>query len=424
MAETNLHKSLSNSSQEDIIYVDEQYNSPFKCSICRRIFRDPVITQCGHTFCRKCTSSAILCPYDQQVLQTFVSNYIVAEQINTLLVWCKYAFKKNQKAGSDMKIERDEHGCPVKIPLLRKKEHEDECTYRLVPCPNGCPYSNLRQKDIYNHIHVCPNRQPSQFQFTINTSNDQSQIPQQELISKISQIDFLVNTCKQLTGTVAMMRNEIDTLKINQEALCSRNDLILSELMKTKQTSPIPTTIDEQESVRNHDSDDENELSTVILRCNGTFTGHSDTVWCLYALDDVLLSGSSDKTVKVWNLRETPYTNLVTLHGHEEGVLSLTVKERTAFSGSVDKSIFVWNLNDYKKTASFVAHTDPVCSLTQYDNHLYSSSNKCLKVWDMQTLKLINEIQTDSRNGWLRILMQRDKCIYAGCRRVIKVSCT
>jgi len=49
------------------------------------------------------------------------------------------------------------------------------------------------------------------------------------------------------------------------------------------------------------DSEDENELTTVILRCNGTFTGHSDTVWCLYALDDVLLSGSSDKTVKVRN---------------------------------------------------------------------------------------------------------------------------
>lgn len=106
------------------------------------------------------------------------------------------------------------------------------------------------------------------------------------------------------------------------------------------------------------DTDDENESSTVILRCNGTFTGHSDTVWCLYALDDILLSGSSDKTVKVrkinkqsnfnwtfffkvWNLRETPYTNLATLHGHQEGVLSLTVKERTVFSGSGDKSIFV-----------------------------------------------------------------------------------
>jgi hypothetical protein len=39
----------------------------------------------------------------------------------------------------------------------------------------------------------------------------------------------------------------------------------------------------------------------------------------------------------------------------------------------------------------------------------------------MQTLELINETQTDSRNGWLRILMPKDKCIYAGCRRVIKV---
>jgi hypothetical protein len=40
----------------------------------------------------------------------------------------------------------------------------------------------------------------------------------------------------------------------------------------------------------------------------------------------------------------------------------------------------------------------------------------------MQTLDLINETQTDGRNGWLRILMQKDKCIYAGCRRVIKVN--
>jgi len=87
--------------------------------------------------------------------------------------------------------------------------------------------------------------------------------------------------------------------------------------MKTKQTSPIPTTIDDRESLPNlgkktflrqlkcffcccKDSDDDIDLPPqVILRCQGTFTGHNDTVWCLHALDDVLLSGSSDKTVKV-----------------------------------------------------------------------------------------------------------------------------
>jgi len=234
----------------------------------------------------------------------------------------------------------------------------------------------------------------------------------------MTQIDFLVNSCSQLTQTVATMRQEIENLKTNQDALCARNDLLLAELMKAKQTSPIATTIDEQESIH---SDDDQDLPSIILRCNGTFTGHNDTVWCLHALDDVLLSGSSDKTVKVWNLRETPYTNLATLRGHHEAVLSLTVKERTVFSGSADKSIFVWNLDDYEQTASFVAHTDPVCSLTYFDNHLYSSSNKCFKVWDIQRLDLIHETPTDNRNGWLRVLMQKDRCIYAGCRHVIKV---
>ncbi len=103
----------------------------------------------------------VSCPFDQQILQTFVSNYLIAEQIDSLLVYCKYAMKKN---------ERDESGCPVKIPMIRKKsifsikkenffeefrffrEHEDECNYRFVSCPNGCLQNNLRQK-VSNHIY-------------------------------------------------------------------------------------------------------------------------------------------------------------------------------------------------------------------------------------------------------------------------------
>ncbi|CAF0911073.1 unnamed protein product [Adineta ricciae] len=408
-------------SQDDVVYADQQSTSALKCPICQRIFSDPVITQCSHTFCRRCISNTVQCPFDQQIVQSFVSNQIIAEQIDALLVWCKYAFKKFPMSSNDTKNERDEYGCPVKIALKRKKEHEDECPYRFVSCPNACSLNNLRQKDLYNHLHTCSNRQTTTANVNSPVNHEHLQLLQQELISKMSQIDFLVNTCKQLTSTVALMRNEIDTLKVNQEVLCSRNDLLLSELMKTKQTSPIPTTIDEQESIRTDDSDDDQDFPSVILRCNGTFTGHNDTVWCLYALHDVLLSGSSDKTVKVWNLCGTPFTNLATLHGHHDAVLSLTVKERTVFSGGGDNSIFVWNLDDYNQTTSFVAHTDPVCSLAQYDNHLYSSSNRCLKVWDIETLQLFNEIATDTRNGWLRVLMQKDKCIYAGCRRGIKV---
>lgn len=95
----------------------------------------------------------VSCPYDQQLLQTFVNNQIISQQIDSLLVYCKYSLDGNQ---------HDQSTCPAKIPLNKKKysidissrliyfdilrEHEDECIYRIVPCPNGCLQTNLRQK--------------------------------------------------------------------------------------------------------------------------------------------------------------------------------------------------------------------------------------------------------------------------------------
>jgi len=47
MTETNLQNNLMYSSQDDIKYVDQHTNSTIKCPICHRIFRDPIVTQCG-----------------------------------------------------------------------------------------------------------------------------------------------------------------------------------------------------------------------------------------------------------------------------------------------------------------------------------------------------------------------------------------
>jgi len=50
MAEANLPNNLINSSQDDTIYVDQQTNLSYKCPICHRIFRDPIVTQCGVSY--------------------------------------------------------------------------------------------------------------------------------------------------------------------------------------------------------------------------------------------------------------------------------------------------------------------------------------------------------------------------------------
>lgn len=59
---------------------------------------------------------------------------------------------------------------------------------------------------------------------------DQPQF-QQEFLSKIAQIDFLVNTCQQLTNTMSIMQREIDALKIEQENLSARNDFLLVSIL-------------------------------------------------------------------------------------------------------------------------------------------------------------------------------------------------
>ncbi|MFM6372457.1 MAG: WD40 repeat domain-containing protein, partial [Dolichospermum sp.] len=78
-----------------------------------------------------------------------------------------------------------------------------------------------------------------------------------------------------------------------------------------------------------------------------TITGHSISVYSLaYSPDgQTLASGSSDKTIKLWNARTGNL--LQTLTGHSSGVLSLAYSpdgQTLASSGSGDKTIKIWRL--------------------------------------------------------------------------------
>ena len=50
MTEINLQKDAVYSSLDDIQFIDQQSSLTFKCPICHRIFRDPIITQCGVSY--------------------------------------------------------------------------------------------------------------------------------------------------------------------------------------------------------------------------------------------------------------------------------------------------------------------------------------------------------------------------------------
>eukprot|EP01050_Picozoa_sp_SAG11_P050143 SAG11_NODE_27778_length_329_cov_0.656522_1_plen_97_part_10 len=39
---------------EEVIVYAETPSQDLKCSICLEVFKDPLITKCGHTFCSRC----------------------------------------------------------------------------------------------------------------------------------------------------------------------------------------------------------------------------------------------------------------------------------------------------------------------------------------------------------------------------------
>jgi WD40 repeat protein len=80
-----------------------------------------------------------------------------------------------------------------------------------------------------------------------------------------------------------------------------------------------------------------------------TFKGHTDKVECVSFNADnrYVMSGSWDKTLKLWNV-ETGET-VHTFNGHTAEVfgVSISADSKRAVSSSADKSLILWNLEAF-----------------------------------------------------------------------------
>ena len=119
-------------------------------------------------------------------------------------------------------------------------------------------------------------------------------------------------------------------------------------------------------------------------RCSiKTFKGHTNGVMCLQFDDDVLMTGSYDTTVKIWDISSGQVIR--TLRGHTSGIRCLQFTETTLFTGSLDKTIKVWNWRTGECINTLSGHRDGVISLHLDGNVLASGSiDSTVKVWDFQ----------------------------------------
>ena len=133
-------------------------------------------------------------------------------------------------------------------------------------------------------------------------------------------------------------------------------------------------------------------------RCLRTFTGHTDRGLsvCLSADSRFALSGSSDKTLKLWEVATGRC--LRTFTGHTSGVSSVCLSADSRFAlsgGSYDKTLKLWEVDTGRCLRTFSGHTDGVLSvclsadsrfaLSGSGNPFYSKKDNTLKLWEVAT---------------------------------------
>jgi len=142
-----------------------------------------------------------------------------------------------------------------------------------------------------------------------------------------------------------------------------------------------------------------------------TLEGHNKFVSSVVVTDQYIISGSIDKTIKIWDL--STFELVASLEGHTSGVNSLVVSDKYIISGSYDRTIKIWDLSTFKLVTTLEGHTDIITSLvvSSVENTTDLSDNigkqyiisgsydKTIKIWDFSTFKLVETLE--GHTNWI-----------------------
>ncbi|KAK8439847.1 cross-pathway control WD-repeat protein cpc2 [Candidozyma auris] len=134
-------------------------------------------------------------------------------------------------------------------------------------------------------------------------------------------------------------------------------------------------------------------MSEEVLVLRGTLEGHNGWVTSLATTPskpDLLLSGSRDKTLIAWKLTGddaqygVPKKSFIG-HSHIVQDVTISVDGAYALSGSWDKTLRLWDLETGESTKRFDGHTGDVLSVSIASNLrqiVSASRDKTVKVWN------------------------------------------
>ncbi|KAJ5816346.1 hypothetical protein N7447_008579 [Penicillium robsamsonii] len=195
------------------------------------------------------------------------------------------------------------------------------------------------------------------------------------------------------------------------------------------------------------------DIKTGALRAK--LEGHTGGVWGLEFHDNTLVSGSTDGTLRVWDIAGAECTHV--FRGHKSTVRSLQIllpvqidqhpdgtpvmmpEQPLIISGSRDSTMRVWKLpqpgdSKYLPPAPtdeecpylvrvLTGHQHSVRALTAYGNTLVSGSYDCtVRVWKISTGKSLHTLHGHTMKVYSVALdCKRNRCISGSMDHVVKI---
>jgi WD40 repeat protein len=154
--------------------------------------------------------------------------------------------------------------------------------------------------------------------------------------------------------------------------------------------------------------------------------GHQDRITALRfsPSSEILVSSSADGTIKQWDLNSGNLFSSLPGHGWGVTAIALSPEEPLLTSGSDDGLIQLWDLETEALITNLVQLTEPITALVidSAGDTVWSSSGKSICQWDLATDRMLTALKGHAE-GVTAIALRSDNCtlISGGNDKLLKI---